>query len=146
MSRTINQPGVSSNEGEPNQQAEQTTEATYTLQPTMGDVVSPPEERLALTLQGIDQILGNIDQMCGDLHRQLASFEKPHDRPADDDVQIQQMASSDQDSAITIARETSLSTEVLKAIAEGLDEDAPREASSRQLGQSPAEVRRRATP
>ena len=92
MSRTINQPGVSSNEGKPNQQAEQTTEATYTLQPTMGDAVSPPEERLVLTLQGIDQILGDIDQMCGDLHRQLASIENPHDRPPDDDVQTQQMA------------------------------------------------------
>ena len=45
----------------------------------MGDVVSPPEERLALTLQGIDLILGDIDQMCDDLRRQLASIESPHD-------------------------------------------------------------------
>ena len=61
----------------------------------MGDVVPSPEERLSLALQDIDQILG-------DLQLQLASYKKSHDMPANDDIQIEQTALRDPDSAITV--------------------------------------------
>ena len=99
----------------------------------MGDVVPSPEERLSLALQGIDQILGH-------LQLQLASSEKSHDMPANDDIQIEQTALRDRNSAIAVAREDSQSDGDLKTTTEDQEEegeDASREASSSQLAQSP---------
>ena len=58
----------------------------------MAEVVPSPEERFSLALQGIDQVLR-------DLQSQLAGPNESHDMPANDDIQIKQMTLRDRDGA-----------------------------------------------
>ena len=107
----------------------------------MGDVVPSSEERLDVAVQGLDQLLG-------ELQVQLATYEMSHDTPANDvqpvdDDQIEQTELEDRSCDITVAHEDLRSDMVTKTTTEGQEEeadDASREASSSQPAHSPAKV------
>ena len=81
----------------------------------MAEVVPSPEERFSLALQGIDQVLR-------DLQLQLAGPDESHDMPANDDIQIKQTTLRDRDGVIFTVSEDARSDGNYEAAAEDQDE------------------------